>query len=208
MNLQQIGLVYTTAGKAGFITAMDIILVPVLGTILGSRSSLMVWISVAMAVGGLYLLSCVGVSSVNIGDILLLGCAMGYSVQITLVDRMAEGLDGIRLNFVQVFVCCIASSIAMMLTEEPNAANIAACAIPLAYAGILSTGIAFSLQIIGQKYLEPTPASLIMSLESVFAVLFGWLVLKERMSVNEALGCVLVFGAVILSQIPVKKSHG
>ena len=206
-GMQQIGLVYTTAGKAGFITAMYIILVPVLGTFLGNRPSPMAWISVAMAVGGLYLLSCVGVSSVNIGDLLLLGCAMGYAVQITLVDRMTEGLDGIRLNFVQVLVCCIAASISMMLTEEPNVTNIVACTVPLAYAGILSTGIAFSLQIIGQKHLEPTPASLIMSLESVFAVLFGWLLLNERMTKYEISGCILVFAAVILSQIPTRKTH-
>ena len=153
------------------------------------------------------MLSCVGVSSINIGDLLLLGCAMGYAVQITLVDRMAEGLDGFRLNFVQVLVCCIASSIAMLLKEEPNAGSIVACTVPLAYAGILSTGIAFSLQIIGQKHLEPTPASLIMSLESVFAVLFGWMLLNERMTKYEISGCILVFAAVILSQIPTKKSH-
>lgn len=205
--MQQVGLVYTTAGKAGFITAMYIILVPVLGSFLGSRPSPMAWISVGLAVGGLYLLSCVGVSSVNIGDILLLGCAMAYAVQITLVDRMSEGLDGIRLNFVQVLVCGVASAVAMFAAEDPDPASIAACTVPLAYAGILSTGIAFSLQIVGQKYLEPTPASLIMSLESVFAVLFGWLLLNERMTKYEISGCILVFVAVILSQIPAKKTH-
>ena len=203
--MQQVGLVYTTAGKAGFITAMYIILVPVLGSFLGSRPSPMAWISVGLAVGGLYLLSCVGVSSVNIGDILLLGCAMAYAVQITLVDRMSEGLDGIRLNFVQVLVCGVASAVAMFAAEDPDPASIAACTVPLAYAGILSTGIAFSLQIVGQKYLEPT--SLIMSLESVFAVLFGWLLLNERMTKYEISGCILVFVAVILSQIPAKKTH-
>ena len=206
--MQQIGLVYTTAGKAGFITAMYIILVPVLGSFLGSRPSPMAWISVGPAVGGLYLLSCVGVSSINIGDLLLLGCAMAYAVQITLVDRMSEGLDGIRLNFVQVFFCGIAAAVAMFAAEDPDPDNIAACMLPLAYAGILSTGIAFSLQIIGQKYLEPTPASLIMSLESVFAVLFGWLMLNERMTKYEISGCILVFTAVILSQVPEKKTHG
>ena len=207
-GMQQVGLVYTTAGKAGFITAMYIILVPILGIFLGSRPSPMAWISVGLAVGGLYLLSCVGVSSINIGDILLLGCAMAYAVQITLVDRMSDGLDGIRLNFVQVLVCGVASAVMMFATEDPNPANIVACTVPLAYAGILSTGIAFSLQIIGQKYLEPTPASLIMSLESVFAVLCGWLLLNERMTKYEISGCILVFAAVILSQIPVKKTHG
>ena len=206
-GMQQVGLVYTTAGKAGFITAMYIILVPILGIFLGNHPSPMAWVSVGLAVGGLYLLSCVGVSSVNIGDLLLLGCAMAYAVQITLVDRMVDDLDGIRLNFVQVLVCGVASAIAMFLTEDPDPANIYACFMPIAYAGILSTGIAFSLQIIGQKYLEPTPASLIMSLESVIAVLCGWLLLHERMSKYEVFGCILVFIAVILSQIPIKKSH-
>jgi drug/metabolite transporter (DMT)-like permease len=206
-GLQQVGLVYTTAGKAGFITAMYIVLVPILGIFLHKKPPITSWIGVVLAVIGLYLLSCVGVSQVNIGDVYLLGCALGYAVQITLVDRMAEGLDGIRLNFVQVLVCCIAASISMILTEKPNAANIVACTVPLAYAGILSTGIAFSLQIIGQKHLEPTPASLIMSLESVFAVLFGWMLLNERMTKYEISGCILVFAAVILSQIPTKKTH-
>lgn len=205
--MQQVGLVHTTAGKAGFITAMYIILVPVLGAFLGEHPSPMAWFSVCLAVGGLYLLSCVGVTRVNIGDILLLGCAMAYAVQITLVDHMAADLDGLRLNFVQVFVCCIASAITMFATEEPDISGIIACAVPLAYAGILSTGIAFSLQIIGQKYLEPTPASLIMSMESVFAVICGWLILDERMTGYEISGCILVFVAVILSQIPIKKTH-
>lgn len=206
-GMQQVGLVYTTAGKAGFITAMYIILVPILGIFLGNHPSPMAWVSVGLAVGGLYLLSCVGVSSVNIGDLLLLGCAMAYAVQITLVDRMVDDLDGIRLNFVQVLVCGVASTIAMLLTEEPNFADIYACFMPIAYAGFFSTGIAFTLQIIGQKYLEPTPASLIMSLESVIAVLCGWLLLHERMSKYEISGCILVFIAVILSQVPAKKSH-
>lgn len=206
-GMQQVGLVYTTAGKAGFITAMYILLVPVLGYFLGSRPSPIVWVSVGLAMGGLYLLSCVGIDRINIGDILLLGCAMAYAVQITLVDRMADDLDGIRLNFVQVLVCGIASAVMMFATEDPDPVHIVNCAGPLAYAGILSTGIAFSLQIIGQKHLESSPASLIMSLESVFAVLFGWLLLNERMTVYEISGCILVFTAVIISQIPAKKSH-
>lgn len=206
-GLQQMGIVHTTAGKAGFITAMYIVLVPVLGVFLKKKPPFTVWISVALAVSGLYLLSCVGATQINIGDLYLLGCAFGYAVQITLVDRMAGDLDGLRLNCVQSFVCGILSGTVMLLTEEPVLTDIIACWIPLVYAGVFSLGIAFSLQIIGQKHLDPTPASLIMSLESVFAVLFGWLLLNERMSSYEIVGCVLVFSAVILSQIPVKKSH-
>ena len=206
-GLQQVGIVHTTAGKAGFITAMYILLVPVLGIFLGKKAPFTVWISVAMAVTGLYFLSCVGVSQINVGDLCLLGCAFTYSIQITLVDIYGPNLDGIRLNCVQSLVCGVFAAIFMFCTEEPVLANILDCWTSIAYAGILSMGIAFSLQIIGQKYVEPTPASLIMSLESVFAVLCGWLLLNERMTKYEITGCFLVFAAVILSQIPVKKSH-
>ncbi len=208
-GLQQMGIVHTTAGKAGFITAMYIVLVPILGIFLHKKPPITAWLSVALAVAGLYLLSCVGVTQVNIGDLYLLGCAFGYAVQITLVDQMGGTVDGFRLNCVQSLFCGIFSGIVMLLTEDVVPANILACWIPLVYAGIFSLGIAFSLQIIGQKHLEPTPAALIMSLESVFAVLFGWLLLHERMSTAELWGCVLVFGAVILSQVPEKKkTHG
>lgn len=205
-GLQQLGIVHTSAGKAGFITAMYIVLVPILGIFLRKKPPFTAWISVALAVVGLYLLSCVGVTQVNIGDLYLLGCALGYAVQITLVDHLGSEVDGLRLNCVQSLFCGIFSGVVMLVTEEPNLGNIIACWIPLVYAGIFSLGIAFSLQIIGQKHLEPTPAALIMSLESVFAVLFGWLLLHERLSNAELWGCVLVFGAVILSQIPVKKT--
>ena len=206
-GLLLVGIVHTTAGKAGFITAMYILLVPILGIFLKKRPPLTAWISVGLAVVGLYFLSCVGVSQINIGDLFLLGCAFTYAVQITLVDIYGPGLDGLRLNCVQSLVCGIFASIFMFFTEEPVLSNIFSCWTSIAYAGILSMGIAFSLQIIGQKHVEPTPASLIMSLESVFAVLCGWLLLNERMSKYEITGCILVFAAVILSQIPVKKSH-
>lgn len=201
-GLQQIGLVYTTAGKAGFITAMYIVLVPILGLVLHKRPSPAAWVSVALATVGLYLLSCVGVTDVNIGDLCLLGCALGFAVQITLIDRMAGDLDGLRLNCIQSLVCAVLSAVCMFLLETPDIENILACWLPLGYAGILSMGVAYSLQIIGQQHIDPTPASLIMSLESVFAAVCGWLLLNERMSTPEFTGCVLVFGAVILSQLP------
>lgn len=202
---QQVGLVYTSAGKAGFITAMYIVLVPILGLFLKKKPSPAAWISVAAASVGLYLLSCVGVTEINIGDLILMVCALFYAIQITLVDRCAGEVDSLRLNCIQSLVCAVLSAVVMIFTETPNMENIRACWLPLGYAGILSMGVAYSLQIVGQKHLEPTPASLIMSLESVFAVLFGWLMLNETLSGPEAAGCVLVFGAVILSQIPAKK---
>jgi len=207
-GLQQVGLVYTTAGKAGFITAMYIVLVPILGLFFRNRPSPAAWFSVGIAVIGLYLLSCVGVNEINIGDICLMGCALFFAVQITLVDRMAQNLDGLRLNCIQSLVCAALSAVMMVFTESPDTENILACWLPLGYAGVLSMGVAYSLQIIGQKHVEPTPASLIMSLESVFAMVFGWLLLDESMAAYELLGCGLVFAAVILSQLPTKeKKH-
>jgi drug/metabolite transporter (DMT)-like permease len=208
-DLQQVGLVYTTAGKAGFITAMYIVLVPILGLALRKKPPVTIWFSVLLAVVGLYLLSCADASTINIGDVLMLGCALGFAVQITLVDRLAGDLDGLRLNCIQALVCSLLSAVVMVFTETPTLSGILACALPIGYAGILSMGVAYSLQIIGQKYLEPTPASLIMSLESVFAALCGWLFLNEQMSLTELCGCGLVFAAVILSQLPEKKrTHG
>ena len=204
-GLQQVGLVYTTAGKAGFITAMYIVLVPILGLFLGSRPSLSCWISVAVATVGLYLLSCVGTDSVNLGDLCLIGCALFYAVQITLVDRMAGDLDGLRLNCIQCLVCAVLSAVTMLILETPQWDLVLQCWLPICYAGILSMGVAYSLQILGQQRLAPTPASLIMSLESVFAALSGWLLLQETMTGTELTGCLLVFAAVILSQIPTKK---
>ena len=204
-GLQQMGLVHTTAGKSGFITAMYIVLVPILGLFLKQKPPLSAWFSVTIAVAGLYLLSCVGVTEVNKGDIMTLGCAFFFAVQITLVDRLAGDLDGIRLNCIQSLFCALLSAVVMLLTEEPVMDNILRCWLPLGYAGILSMGVAYSLQIIGQKDLEPTVASLLMSLESVFAVIFAWILLHEKMSVYELAGCGLVFGAVILSQLPKKE---
>lgn len=206
-GLQQIGLVYTAAGKAGFITAMYIVLVPILGLFFGRKPPLSAWISVGVAVAGLYLLSCVGVTEVNVGDGMLLGCAVAFSVQITLIDRLAGSFDGLRLNCVQSLVCAGLSAVFMLCTETVDWRNILNCALPLGYAGILSMGVAYTLQIVGQKDLDPTRASLIMSLESVFAAVFGWLLLQETMTGWELAGCALVFSAVILSQFPVGRKE-
>ena len=199
-SLQQVGLLYTEPGKAGFITAMYIVLVPVLGLFLGKKCGIRVWLSVALAVGGLYLLSCVGVASVNLGDILILISAGAFAVQIVLIDVLAQELDGIRLNCIQFMVVTVLSALAAAVTETPTWQGVMDCALPLLYAGVLSSGVAFTLQILGQQHLPPAPASLIMSLESVFAVLAGWVLLHQTLRPIEALGCALVFLAVILSQ--------
>lgn len=204
-NLQQVGLVYTDAGKAGFLTAMYIVMVPLFGVLLKKKPSVNALISIIPAVAGLYLLSCVGVSGISFGGLLLIGCAVCFAAQIILVDRFAQDVDCLRLNCVQCMVCFL-GSFCGALTEPFSVAGIADCAIPICYTGVLSLGVAYSLQIVGQKYLEPTVASLLMSLESVFALLGGWLILGERMTWWELLGCGLMLGAVILSQLPDKKS--
>lgn len=199
-GLQQVGLLYTEPGKAGFITAMYIVLVPVLGLFLGRRCGLSVWLSVALAVAGLYLLSCVGVTKINIGDILILGAAAAFAVQIVLIDNLAQQMDGLRLNCIQFLVVTVLSALAAAFTESPTWDGIFTCALPLLYTGVLSSGVAFTLQILGQQHLPPEPASLIMSLESVFAVLAGWVLLGQTLSTTEALGSALVFAGVLLSQ--------
>lgn len=199
-GLQQIGLVYTEPGKAGFLTAMYIVLVPVLGLFLGKRPGILVWTSVVIAVAGLYFLSFVNAEGINVGDIILIGCALAYAVQITLVDRLSGGLDGLRLNCVQFLVVAVLSAVVMFFTETPTWNGILACGGALLYTGILSSAVGFSLQILGQQRVAPEPASLIMSLESVFAVLAGWLILGQKLSGAETIGCCLMFAAVILSQ--------
>lgn len=206
-STQQIGLVYTDAGKAGFLTAMYIVLVPVLGLFLKRKPPKSTIFSILLAVAGLYLLSCLGVTEINKGDLYLMFCALAYAVQITCIDCFAEDLDGVRLNCIQSLVVTVLSVPFMCFTETVDISGITACWLPLCYAGILSMGVAYSLQIVGQKHLEPTTASLIMSLESVIAALCGWLILEETMTVWELLGCGLVFAAVILSQLPEKKNR-
>lgn len=204
-SLQQIGLVYTDAGKAGFLTAMYIVFVPFLGLFVGQKPGRNALLSLIPAIVGLYLLSCTSVSGINKGDVLLLLCAVAFSVQILLIDRHCAGLDGLKLNCIQALVVTVLSVPCALLTETVDASLIASCWLPLGYAGILSMGVAYTLQIVGQKRVTPSAAALLMSLESVFAALFGWLLLHETMTKAEELGCVLVFAAVVISQLPEKK---
>lgn len=206
-NLQQIGLVDTDAGKSAFLTAMYIVIVPIIGIFLKKKPSKMIPVSVLLAVMGLYFLSCVGVTQISTGDLLLIGCALMFAVQITFVDIFAPQVDPVRLNLLQVAVCAVLSAIVAISTETTTMDAVLGNWFPLCYAGILSMGVAYTMQIFGQLELEPASASLIMSLESVFAVIFGAIILHERMSTWELLGCGLLFAAVILSQInlPAKK---
>ena len=192
------------AGKSGFLTAMYIVIVPVIGIFLKRKPSIMVPISVVLAVAGLYFLSCMGVTRISTGDLLTLGCALMFAFQITFVDLFGGSVDALRLNAIQAFVCALLSTVAMFIAETPTIRGISAAWLSLAHAGFISMGAAYALQIYGQRDLEPATASLIMSLESVFAVVFGAVLLQETMTRWEILGCGLVFVAVVLSQIPVK----
>ena len=205
-SLQQVGLVYTTPGKAGFLTAMYIVLDPILGIFVHRKPGINALFSVILALIGLYLLSFTNISNVNIGDLFMIGCAFAFAVQILLIDRFAQQLDGLQLNCVQALVVSILSVPGILLNQETIEMNtILSCWLPLCFAGVLSMGVGYSLQIVGQKRLEPTAASLIMSLESVFSALGGWLLLRNTMTPAELTGCALVFAGVIVSQLPVHR---
>ena len=206
-SLQQIGLMYTSAGKAGFITALYILIVPVLGMFLGKKVGIKTWIGVVLAVIGMYLLCITSGFSISYGDFMVLLCAFVFSLHILTVDYFSPKVDGVKLSSIQFLVCGILSAIPMIVKEQPQAADILAAWLPIAYAGVLSSGVAYTLQIVCQKHLNPTVASLIMSLESVFAVLTGWLILHEKLSIREFTGCVLVFAAIILAQLPEKMKN-
>lgn len=203
-NLQQLGLVEADSGKSAFLTAMYIVIVPLIGIFRKRKPSPAIPFSVALAVFGLYALTGAG-GQVTVTDLLLIGCALMFALQITFVDIFAPDVDALWLNTIQVLICAVLSTVVMFITESPTLDGIAQAWLPLAHTGFLSMGAAYSLQIVGQKHLEPSTASLIMSLESAFALLFGWLILGDRLTTWEAIGCICIFIAVILSQIPVKK---
>ncbi len=206
-SLQQIGIQYTTVGKAGFITALYIVLVPLLGIFVGKAAGLRVWISVALAVAGLYLLCITGGFSIGKGDFLVLLCALAFALHILAVDYFSPRTDGVRLSCIQFFMCGILSGVCMLITETPEITAILQAWMPVLYAGVLSCGVAYTFQIIGQNGMDPTVASLIMSLESVVSVLAGWVLLGQRLSVRELTGCALMFTAIVLAQLPGKKTR-
>ncbi len=200
--LQQFGILYTSVGKSGFITACYILLVPILGIPLGRRCGRLVWCGVCIALAGLYLLCVKDGLSLNVGDLLTMGCALLFSVQILLVDYFAPLTDNVALSCIQFFVGAIISGTGMMIFESPSWKALLDAWIPVLYAGALSSGVAYTLQIIGQKGMNPTIASLIMSLESVISVIAGWLILGQTLSFREILGCVCMFTAIVLAQLP------
>lgn len=204
-NLQQFGIQYTTVGKAGFITAMYIVLVPVFGIFLHKKAGLKIWAAVALAVAGLYLLCMTdGSFSLQMGDLLVLACAVVFSFHILVIDYFSPKVDGVKLSCIQFFTCAVLSAIGMLLFEELKLSQILAAWVPILYAGVMSCGVAYTLQIIGQKGMNPTVASLILSLESVVSLLAGWVILGQKLSKRELAGCALAFAAIILVQLPSK----
>ena len=199
---QQMGIVYTTAGKAGFITAMYMLLVPVIGTVFfHKRNSWIVWLAVLIGVAGMYLLCMTEEFRLTRGDTLVCICALLFSGHILCCDHFVQLGDPIRISAIQFAACTVLSAIAAVILEQPTWDKIVSAAIPILYCGLISGGLGYTLQIIAQKFTDPTIASLLMSLESVFAVIAGALLLGERMSSRELLGCVVMFVAIVLVQI-------
>lgn len=202
-NLQQVGMQYTTVGKAGFITALYVVIVPIMGLFFKKKASFIVWICVALSVVGLYLLCMTeGSFSLAYGDLLVLFCALLFSVHILVIDYFSPKGDGVVISCIQFLVCGILSGIVMIFTETPNLANILDAKWSILYAGVFSSGVAYTLQVVAQKGVNPTIASLIMCLESVVAVLAGWIILGEALSARELLGCLFMFVAIVLAQLP------
>ena len=203
-NLQQFGIMEASVGKSGFFTALYIVMIPVIGIFIGKRPGIKLWFCVALAVVGMYLL-CMNDGSFTIerADIMLLLCALAFSFHILVVDYFSPKVDGVKMSCIQFFVCGALSAVGMIFTEIPDISNIQAAWLPLLYAGLLSCGVGYTLQIVGQKGINPVIASLIMSLESVISALAGWVILGQVLSPKEILGCVLMFVAIIITQIPI-----
>jgi drug/metabolite transporter (DMT)-like permease len=201
-TLQQFGLVFTTAGKAGFITALYIILVPVFGLVIKQNPGYKSWAGVFIGTSGLYLLTVTESLTIAAGDFIVLIGAGFWALHVLFIDHFNPFVDGIKLSLTQFIVCAILSTIGMFLFEEPTLSSIESGIIPILYAGVLSGGVGFTLQILGQRYTSPTVASLLLSMEAVFGALFGYLILDEIMSNRELIGCALMFAAIIISQFP------
>ncbi|MGN0144926.1 MAG: DMT family transporter [Clostridium sp.] len=201
-SFQQIGMQNTSVGKSGFITSLYIIIVPLLGLLFNQKVSVKVWISVVISLAGLYLLCMNESFSISRGDFFILISAFVFSIHILIIDKYSNLVNGVKMSCIQFFTAGILGAIPMFIFEKPQISSILTASTPILYAGIMSSGIAYTLQIIGQKYTSPVLATLIMSLESVFAVLSGWIILGETLSIKESIGCCLVFIAIILAQLP------
>ena len=204
-TLQQCGILFTTVGKAGFITAMYIVIVPLLGIFIGKKVRPLIIGCVAIAVVGFYFLCMTESLRLGLGDFLVLLCAIAFSIHILVIDHFSPKVDGVKMSAIQFLTAAIISAVPTLLWEQPVFTEILQAWQPVLYAGVMSCGVAYTLQIIAQKNADPTVASLLLSLESVFSVLAGWVLLGQELSLKELFGCVLIFCAIILAQLPEKK---
>lgn len=204
MGLQQIGIAYTTVGKAGFLSGLYILLVPIVGIFLRKRVGIQIWISVLIAAVGLYFLCITESFSIQKGDVYMLICALFFAVHILVIDYFSPKVDGVRMSCIQFFVCALISGILMLLFETPTLVSIQNGWFSIVYAGIMSCGVAYTLQIVGQKNVNPTVASLILSAETVVSVIAGFIIFGELLAPRELVGCALMFGAIVLAQLPKK----
>lgn len=203
-TFQQFGIKYTSAGKSGFITALYIIFVPAFGIFLKKKVPLKIWICVLIALVGFYLISIKEGFVINKGDLLTLICSFFFTIHILVIDYYSPKVDGVIMSCIQFLVTGLISLIFSLIFENPQMSSLLAAWKPILYVGIFSCGIAYTLQIVGQKNTEPVTASLILSMESVFAVIAGWLILNQGLLLKEAVGCLLVFAAIIITQLPSK----
>ena len=204
-TLQQWGILFTTVGKAGFITAMYIVIVPLLGVFIGKKVRPLIIGCVAIAVVGFYFLCMTESLHLGLGDFLVLLCAIAFSIHILVIDHFSPKVDGVKMSAIQFLTAAIISAVPTLLWEQPVLTEILQAWQPVLSAGVMSCGVAYTLQIIAQKNADPTVASLLLSLESVFSVLAGWVLLGQGLSLKELFGCVLIFCAIILAQLPEKK---
>lgn len=210
-TLQQFAFNYTETGKIGFLTALYMIFVPILGLFLKKKPAFTIWIGVILGLVGMYLL-CVGSSTsfnIGIGELLAIGCALAYAVHILVIDKFGQNIDSVVLSCGQFFITGLISCILMFIFEKPSLENILNAAVPILYSGVLSSGVGFTVQIVGQKYTDPTIAAMLMCLESVFAVLFAFIMPPhEILQTVEYIGCIIIFVAIIIAQINPKSKQG
>lgn len=206
-SLQQYGVLFTTIGKTGFITALYTLIVPVFSVVLGKKVPRLTWAAVLIGLAGLYLLSMFGESlSISYGDRFIIACAFGFAVQIMCIDHFAPKVDPVKLSSIEFLTLGVISLFFMFAFEEPSLDKIVSVLPSLLYAGILSSGVAYTLQVVGQQHSEPTQAAIIMCMESVFSLLTGMIVLGERMAMHEYIGAALIFTAVVMAQLPDRKA--
>ena len=201
VTLQQVALLYTTAGKTAFITTVYIVLVPLAAVLLGQRVRAVQWGGAVLAFAGVYFLSAHGETTINTGDLLVLICSFFWMAQILLIDRYARAVDAIELCFMQMIICTIGSAVLAAIYESFAWGDIWGAAVPILYAGLFSCGVAYTCQILGQAYVEPTQAAILMSTEAIFAAVAGWIVLGETMSGVQLLGCALLLGGALMAQV-------